>query len=412
MAATRAARRPRRAARAASASLSCSSSSRRTLGAASAADRRSGACPGRKREAPAAPGASGPRRISAAISSIEARVAPVQVVEHEHQRLGVGQQLQQRADRAVGAVALVGDAPRRRRSRAAATGSTWPSSSSQLGVPGLVAAQVLRGHVGVERVDPHAERHVALELGRGAGQHEVAALLGARAQLGQQPGLADARLALQRDARRRRPRRARRAPPRAAPSSASRPTVVLRAESHICAEPTALRAISGCRFRGAAPMFGGRPRRRLPPCSRTPTEGAPCKSRETSQRGPAAGAPGTARPPSSAGSCSWSWPSWCGKNLGTETLDAGPVGRGRLGPGLEDRRRAPTPTSTTSRCSSRARASRPTTPEYRAVVADVTKRLEDDEGRDGRSTARTTRSEQSADLGRRPFGARQLRDHG
>ena len=64
----------------------------------------------------------------------------------------------------------------------------------------LGRVEIMRLDVGVERVDPHAERQVALELGGRAREHQVAALLGLPPQLGQQPGLADARLAFDRDA--------------------------------------------------------------------------------------------------------------------------------------------------------------------------------------------------------------------
>ena len=73
----------------------------------------------------------------------------------------------------------------------------------ELGAPRLVEVELLRGDVRIERVDPDAERQVALELRRRAGEHEEAALLGAAAQLGEQVRLADARLALDRDAGRR-----------------------------------------------------------------------------------------------------------------------------------------------------------------------------------------------------------------
>ena len=59
--------------------------------------------------------------------------------------------------------------------------------------------EVLRDHIRVEGVDPDAERHLALELGGSAREHDVAALLGARAELCEQARLADARLAFQSD---------------------------------------------------------------------------------------------------------------------------------------------------------------------------------------------------------------------
>ena len=60
-------------------------------------------------------------------------------------------------------------------------------------------ASSVRGSSGldvlVERVDEHPERQVALELGRAAREHDVAALVRAGGELGQQPRLADPRLA-------------------------------------------------------------------------------------------------------------------------------------------------------------------------------------------------------------------------
>ena len=67
--------------------------------------------------------------------------------------------------------------------------------------PGEVAVlELLRGGVRIERVDPHAIRPVALELGARADEHDVAVRHRAGAQFGQQSRLADARLALDRDA--------------------------------------------------------------------------------------------------------------------------------------------------------------------------------------------------------------------
>ncbi len=70
----------------------------------------------------------------------------------------------------------------------------------QVGVPAALDARILGRDVGVERVDPDAEGHVALELRRRSGQHEAASLLGAPVELGEQVRLADPRLALDRQA--------------------------------------------------------------------------------------------------------------------------------------------------------------------------------------------------------------------
>jgi hypothetical protein len=129
-------------------------------------------------------------------------VAPMQVVEDEHERLRVREQGQQRLDRVVGAIALVGD---RRGARARATHRREDRAelARQRVVPAAEGVEVLRGEVRVEGIDPHAERHVALELGRRAAEHEMAALVGPRAQLVEQAGLADARLPLDREVARR-----------------------------------------------------------------------------------------------------------------------------------------------------------------------------------------------------------------
>ena len=57
-------------------------------------------------------------------------------------------------------------------------------------------------HVLVERVDEDRERHVALELGRRAVEHQVPARIGRALELGEQSRLADARLADQQECRR------------------------------------------------------------------------------------------------------------------------------------------------------------------------------------------------------------------
>jgi hypothetical protein len=95
----------------------------------------------------------------------------VQVVELDHERPLLGEQLEEPPHRAVRAVALVRD-------RSAAVGATQRRQDAaqlarQVGVPALP----LRRDVVVERVDEHAVRQLALELGGGAGEHQVAAPL-------------------------------------------------------------------------------------------------------------------------------------------------------------------------------------------------------------------------------------------
>ena len=126
-------------------------------------------------------------------------VRPVQVVQDQHKRLARGKRLQQVTHRSVRAVALVldGDAATRAEPR-----KRW-EHVRELGARRLVEliqpSWVEPLGVLVERIDEDPERQVALELGRGAGEHELAARFGAIGELGQQPGLADAGLADDRD---------------------------------------------------------------------------------------------------------------------------------------------------------------------------------------------------------------------
>ena len=106
----------------------------------------------------------------------------MQVVEHEQQRAQLSEQA---PDRAVHAVALVAAG------RVAADRRQHPGE--------IAVLDRLRGGIRVERVDPDAVGPVALELGPGAGEHDVAVRLRAGTQLGQQPRLADPRFALDRD---------------------------------------------------------------------------------------------------------------------------------------------------------------------------------------------------------------------
>ena len=91
-------------------------------------------------------------------------IAPVQVVEHQHDRLAAREQLQQRPHRAMAAVALVlrghvaalGQHRQRREHRRQLRADTVLEIVQQ---PRLQALQVL-----VERVDEHPERQILLEL--------------------------------------------------------------------------------------------------------------------------------------------------------------------------------------------------------------------------------------------------------
>ncbi len=125
-------------------------------------------------------------------------VGPLQVVEQHDDRRAAGELLQQRAHGAVCAIALVLQRGRRR----GVAGVDGGEHAGELGDP--VAEHPLQpvgpepGGVVVERVDPHAERQVALELRAAAGQHGAAALAPAPCQLLQHARLADAGLAAER----------------------------------------------------------------------------------------------------------------------------------------------------------------------------------------------------------------------
>ena len=122
-------------------------------------------------------------------------VGPLEVVEQDHHGRRGGELLEQRADGAVRAVALV---LQRRRGRRVARADRR-QHAGELG--DAVAEHPLEpvlaepGGVVVERVDPDAERQVLLELGAAAGQDDAAALGAAVGELLEHPRLADARLA-------------------------------------------------------------------------------------------------------------------------------------------------------------------------------------------------------------------------
>ena len=126
-------------------------------------------------------------------------------------------------------------------------------------------------------------------------------------------------------------------------------------------------------------MFGGPRERRLPACSRTPPRGVTCNSRETSQRGPVAGAPGTARRRSSDGSSSSSWPLWSARTSAPRPSPRkSPAWASRVAPPRSPR--TPIPTASARSVLIQSKSLKTDDPEYRAVVADVTERLEDTKG--------------------------------
>ena len=218
-------------------------------------------------------GASGPRRSSAAISSIDA--ASLQCRSSSTSTSGRSSAQHARAARAPrGARGSARRRPRLRGvARAAQRRQDLRRARRQVVATARAEVELLRGDVGVERVGPHAERHVALELRGRPGEHEAPALLGAVAQLASRRVLPIPGSPSIDDAARRRRRRARRAPPSSCSSSRSRPTVGRALESMA----TLARAYPVRRFRGPvqgpSPMFAGPHADRLPVMPCTPPRG-------------------------------------------------------------------------------------------------------------------------------------------
>ena len=99
-------------------------------------------------------------------------VGPVEVVEHEHERLGGRELFEQLPHRAVGPVALVHGGLGAPRPESPATGSTCPSPA-RTQRPAVEAPRIEALDVLVERVDEDPERQVLLELRPRSGEHDV-----------------------------------------------------------------------------------------------------------------------------------------------------------------------------------------------------------------------------------------------
>ncbi len=139
-------------------------------------------------------GAAGGRRSSAPSSSIDAGVGPVEVVEHEHERLRRRELLEQRTHRAVAAIALVLE----RRRTAAGECRQRREDVSELR-PDVVVQSVRRAPGRALARTRRARRRRARTAGRARARRPSrrgpdALGVGAGAELGQQPRLADARL--------------------------------------------------------------------------------------------------------------------------------------------------------------------------------------------------------------------------
>ena len=219
-------------------------------------------------------GAAGGRRSSAPTSSTEAGVRPVEVVEHEHERLRRREQLEQLAHCAVAAVALVlerrprpsgerrqrGKDVRELRSARRRRGASSRRGSSPCRYSSSASTKTQKGR---SRSSSDAR----------AREHELPARVRARGELGEQAGLADARLPDQLDRDRHAPESSSaRDVDRATPSSSARPTrcsacratFLLRLRIDQGRPPDEIRV----RDQGAAPMSAGRRGARLDVMSR------------------------------------------------------------------------------------------------------------------------------------------------
>ena len=123
------------------------------------------------------------------------RIAPVQIVQHEHERPVVRQQLEQLANGAITPVALVGTRDALHGVLSRQRGEHGCEVVAHIVGEPREALRLEPSQVVVECVDEDPERQVALELGGGAGEHELAALVRAAGELGEQACLADTRLA-------------------------------------------------------------------------------------------------------------------------------------------------------------------------------------------------------------------------
>jgi hypothetical protein len=115
----------------------------------------------------------------------------LQVVEHEHERPRLGEDVEQRANCAVAAIALVLErnllAAGQRPERWEEMGELRLGLSVELSEPPrLQACDVL-----VKRIDEHGERQVALEFRRRSVEDEVPAQLRSGTELPEEPRLAD-----------------------------------------------------------------------------------------------------------------------------------------------------------------------------------------------------------------------------
>jgi hypothetical protein len=120
-------------------------------------------------------------------------VGPVEVVEHQHERLGGRERLEELAHGGVSSVTVV-LWPRGRLHRTGERGQHVGELGQRLVAEGIRPARFERLDVLVEGVHEHPEGQLALELGSAAGQDEHALRVAALAQLRQKTRLPDPRL--------------------------------------------------------------------------------------------------------------------------------------------------------------------------------------------------------------------------
>ena len=119
------------------------------------------------------------------------RVGPVQVVEGEHNRAALTQDLEKNPNRSMSAGALGRRGHRRASGQSTESGKHQPQFV-ELEVPTLELAVIHRPQVVVQGVNEHPERLVLFELCRPPAEHEMVEALGHRANLADESGLADA----------------------------------------------------------------------------------------------------------------------------------------------------------------------------------------------------------------------------
>ena len=116
------------------------------------------------------------------------------IVEHEHERLGGREALEQLPHGAMRAVALVLERSLARFGELGQRRQHPSELGAHIVVERLQAARIEPRHVLVEGVHEHPEGQIRFELGRAARQHDLPQRVGPLRQLGEHAGLADSGL--------------------------------------------------------------------------------------------------------------------------------------------------------------------------------------------------------------------------